>query len=157
LVQVELHLLDHREMQVQILFLTHTLLQVAVVVRERLHYPLRAVRVVVAVASQEPPDQVPPEILRAHHLLREILVETEMIMVPVLLLLVEEAVVPEAQETTHQGPQPPETVGWAQPTQSQEPVSLVLRAAAEALINLAALEQLEQADQALAAMEVATD
>jgi hypothetical protein len=51
LAQVELHLLEQREMQVQILFLTHTLLQVAVVVRERLHCQQQVAQVAVAVAS----------------------------------------------------------------------------------------------------------
>ena len=154
---MELHLLEQLGIKVQILFLTHTLPQVAVVVRERLHCPLQVAQVVVVVASQEPPDQVRPEILRAHHLLKEMLVEMEMIMVQVLLLPVEEVVVLEAQETTHQVPQPLEPVVWVPLTQSQEPVSLVRPAEVEALINFTAQERLVQVDQALAAMEVATD
>jgi hypothetical protein len=51
LVQVDLHLLEQREMQVQILFMIHTLPQVAVAVRERLHYPLQAAQAVAVVAS----------------------------------------------------------------------------------------------------------
>jgi hypothetical protein len=130
---------------------------VAVAVREKLHCPPQVARVVVVVDSQEPLDQVLLEILRAHHLLREILVETEMIMVQVLLLLAVAAVVPGAQETTHQVPQPLEMVGWAQPTQSQDQVLPVQLAGVEALIKSPAQERLEQAVQALAAMEVATD
>ena len=154
---MELHLLEQLGIKVQILFLTHTLPQVAVVVRERLHCPLQVAQEVVVVASQEPLDQVLQEILQAHPLLREMLVETEMIMVQVLLLLAEEEVVLEAQEITHQVPQPLETVVWAQPTQSQDQVLLVQLVVAEALINTWAQAQPEQAVQALAAMEVATD
>jgi hypothetical protein len=154
---VDLHLLEPPGIKVQILFLTHTLPQVVVVVRERQHCPLQVAQAVVVVVSQEPLDQARQEILQAHHLLKEMQVETEMIMVQVLLLLVEEAVVPGAQETTHQVPQPRETVVWVLPTQSQDQVLPVQLAEVAVLINSTAQERLEQAVQALAAMEVATD
>jgi hypothetical protein len=157
LAQVELHLLEQREMQVQILFLTHTLLQVAVVVRERLHCQQQVAQVVVVVASQEPLDQVLLETLQAHHLLREILVETEMIMVQVLFLLAVVVAVLVQQGSQHQQCRLVESVGWAQPTQSQDQVLPVQAVVAVVLIKMAEQERLEQADQALVVMEDATD